>query len=79
MELENLTISKALSLLEEGEITALQLTEFYLNKINSSKKLNAFCLTTSELALKQAENCDKIINMDQGSIKKIIKGHDLEI
>ena len=61
MELENLTISKALSLLEEGEITALQLTEFYLNKINSSKKLNAFCLTTSELALKQAENCDKII------------------
>ena len=61
MELENLTISKALSMLEEGEITALQLTEFYLNKINSSKKLNAFCLTTSELALKQAENCDKII------------------
>ena len=61
MELENLTISKALSLLEEGEITALQLTEFYLNKINSSKKLIAFCLTTSELALKQAENCDKII------------------
>ena len=33
-ELENLTISKALSLLEKGEITALQLTEFYLNKIN---------------------------------------------
>ena len=58
-ELENLTISKALSLLNEGEITALQLTEFYLNKISSSKKLNAFCLTTSELALKQAENCDK--------------------
>ena len=59
-ELENLTISKALSLLENREITSLQLTEFYLNKINSSKKLNAFCLTTSELALKQAENCDKI-------------------
>mgnify|MGYP001166648212 CR=1 FL=1 len=64
-ELENLTISKALSLLNEGEITALQLTEFYLNKISSSKKLNAFCLTTSELALKQAENCDK--NMKSGS------------
>ena len=60
-ELENLTISKALSLIEKGEITALQLTEFYLSKINSSKKLNAFCLTTSDLALKQAENCDKII------------------
>ena len=68
-ELENLTISKALSLLNEGEITALQLTEFYLNKISSSKKLNAFCLTTSELALKQAENCDK--NMKSRSRGKL--------
>ena len=33
-ELENLTISKSLSLLEEGEITALQLTEFYLTTVS---------------------------------------------
>ena len=39
MELENLTISKALSLLKEGEITALQLTEFYLN---SNLQLNSW-------------------------------------
>ena len=33
-ELENLTISKALSLIEKGEITALQLTEFYLTTLS---------------------------------------------
>ena len=60
-ELQNLTISKALSLLKKREITAVELTEYYLNNINKSKRLNAFCLVTPELALSQAKNCDKMI------------------
>ena len=42
--LHNLTLSKALNLLEKGEITAVNLTEHYLKKIQNSEKLNVFCL-----------------------------------
>ena len=40
--LHNLTLSKALNLLEKGEITAVNLTEHYLKKIQNSEKLNAY-------------------------------------
>ena len=60
-QFKNLTISKARDLLDKGDITALELTEYYLNNINSSKKLNTFCLTTSDLAISQAKKCDKIM------------------
>ena len=50
-KLEGLTISKARDLLSRGEVFAVALTENYLAKIESSQKLNAFCLTTAELAL----------------------------
>ena len=37
-EFQNLTLSNALNLLKKGEITAVNLTEYYLNKIHNSKK-----------------------------------------
>ena len=60
-ELQNLTLSKALNLLNKGEITAVNLTEYYVNKIHKSEKLNTFCLKTSDLAILKAKSCDKIM------------------
>ncbi|MFL2802423.1 MAG: Asp-tRNA(Asn)/Glu-tRNA(Gln) amidotransferase subunit GatA [Paracoccaceae bacterium] len=67
-EFQNLTLSNALNLLKKGEITAVNLTEYYLNKIHNSKKLNAFCLTTSDLAISQAKNCDKMKSDKRGKL-----------
>ena len=63
--LHNLTLSKALNLLEKGEITAVNLTEHYLKKIQNSDKLNAFCLKSSDLAISKAEYCDKIMKSEK--------------
>ena len=63
--LHNLTLSKALNLLEKGEITAVNLTEHYLKKIQNSEKLNAFCLKSSDLAISKAEYCDKIMKSEK--------------
>ena len=63
--LHNLTLSKALNLLEKGEITAVNLTEYYLKKIQNSEKLNAFCLKSSDLAISKAEYCDKIMKSEK--------------
>ena len=63
--LHNLTLSKALNLLKKGEITAVNLTEHYLKKIQNSEKLNAFCLKSSDLAISKAEYCDKIMKSEK--------------
>ena len=63
--LHNLTLSKALNLLEKGEITAVNLTEHYLKKIQNSEKLNAFCLKSLDLAISKAEYCDKIMKSEK--------------
>ena len=63
-ELHNLTLSKALELLENRDLSALDLTENYLNKIQASSKLNTFCLVTSDLAVSQAKKCDKIMRSE---------------
>ena len=63
--LHNLTLSKALNLLAKGEITAVNLTEHYLKKIQNSEKLNAFCLKSSDLAISKAEYCDKIMKSEK--------------
>ena len=68
-KLEGLTISKARDLLSRGEVSAVALTEHYLAKIESGQKLNAFCLTTAELALEKAKHCDKLIKItDKGKL-----------
>ena len=63
--LEDLTISKARDLLENGEVSAVALTESYLERIEASKKLNTFCLKTADLALEKAKFCDKKIRTDK--------------
>ena len=63
--LEDLTISKARDLLENGEVSAVALTESYLERIEASRKLNTFCLKTADLALEKAKFCDKKIRTDK--------------
>ena len=60
-ELAKLSISEAQEILEKGDVSAYELTEDCLKEAKSSTKLNAFCLITEELALKQATVADKKI------------------
>ena len=61
-ELAKLSISEAHRVLAKGDVTAYELTEDCLKEVKSSTKLNAFCLITEELALKQAKVADQKIN-----------------
>ena len=63
--LDDLTISKARDLLNNGEVSAVSLTESYLERIEASKKLNAFCLITADLALAKAKFCDSQVKSDR--------------
>ncbi len=68
-KLESLTISRARDLLSKREVSAVALTEHYLAKIETSQKLNTFCLTTAELALEKARHCDKLVkSADKGKL-----------
>ena len=64
-ELAKLSVSEALQVLRKGTITACELTEDCLNEAKKSTKLNAFCVITEELALKQAEAADHSISKKQ--------------
>ena len=61
-ELAKLSISEAQRRLAKGDITAFELTEDCLKEAKNSTKLNAFCVITEELALKQAKAADQKIN-----------------
>ncbi len=64
-DFETLTISKARDLLLKGDLSAVKLTERYIERIESSQKLNAFCLITAEIALNQARFCDKLMRSSE--------------
>ncbi len=65
-QFSNLTISRARELLDNKEISAVELTQYYLDQIKSKNKdLNAF-LSVSESALDQAQEADKEIKNGQG-------------
>ena len=68
-QFSNLTITKARELLDNKEISAVELTQYYLNQIKSKNKdLNAF-LSVSESALDQAKKSDEEIkNGSAGSL-----------
>ncbi len=53
-------IAKLHSLLKKREITSVEITEKYLNKIEG-EVLNAFVTVTPEIALARAQNADKLI------------------
>lgn len=60
--MENLTITKAKSLLEKGEIKPSELTKYYLDKIDAeNKNLNAY-ITINDKIIEQAKEKDKKYN-----------------
>jgi len=68
-ELSNITIKKASEMLESDEITSVELTKHYLERIKKyNPKINAYICILDELALKQAEESDnrRIKNQELG-------------
>ena len=62
----SLTISRMASLIRQRKISPVELTEFFLNRIDRLQpKLNAFITITADLARKQAKRAEK----------EILKGH----
>lgn len=60
-DLTHLTISEALAKMDAGEITSVQLTQAYLDKIQQlDPKIKAYLTVTSELALQQAQHADEL-------------------
>ncbi len=61
MNFEKLTISSALRGLIKRDFSSLELTEFFIRKIEDFKKLNCFITTTFDIAIDMAKNSDKKI------------------
>jgi len=60
--MHNLTIKQMSEKLQAGEITSVQLTQHYLDRISKfDPELNAFVTVTPELAMAMAEDADKKI------------------
>lgn len=59
--LTNLSLSKTIDGLKEKEFTATELTQAHIDKIKETQHLNAYILTTEELALEQAKISDEKI------------------
>ncbi|MDO9086385.1 MAG: Asp-tRNA(Asn)/Glu-tRNA(Gln) amidotransferase subunit GatA [Anaerolineaceae bacterium] len=60
-QLTELTITQALALLQSREISSIELTEAYLDRIGKfESQIKAFITLTPELALQQAQAADKL-------------------
>ena len=74
-DLTKLTITEALKGLKEKKFSAVELTKEYLNKMESSRELNAYVLETPEKALEQAKAADeKYKNGTNGALEGIPLG-----
>jgi aspartyl-tRNA(Asn)/glutamyl-tRNA(Gln) amidotransferase subunit A len=74
-DLINLNIKEAKKLLKKREISAVELTEAFLDRARSCSDLNAFVLLTPDIALKQASAADeKYKNATEGIIEGIPLG-----
>lgn len=61
-ELTQLTLSEALTQLRNGDITSVQLTQAYLNQIETyDPQIRAFLTVTGDLALEQAQQADNAL------------------
>lgn len=58
-ELVDLTVSESLKKLKNKEISAVELTEAYINKMQDNAKYNAYVTLNEEKALEQAKEADK--------------------
>ena len=69
MKLTDLTITQAKDLLKKKEISAVELTQAFIDNMAKYKGLNAFVTETPELALAQAKVADE--NIAQGKAKEL--------
>ncbi len=68
LELQNMTIKLARKLLDEGSISAKELTQLYLDRIgNTENVIQSYVTIDGEKALKQAEDADEIIKSGKAS------------
>lgn len=67
MSIHNKTIAQLSQGLSSGEFSSVELTQHYLDRINTSE-LNAFITVTDELAMKQAQAADGKIASGAGGI-----------
>lgn len=58
-ELVDLTVSESLKKLRNKEISAVELTEAYINKMQDNAKYNAYVTLNEEKALEQAKEADR--------------------
>jgi aspartyl-tRNA(Asn)/glutamyl-tRNA(Gln) amidotransferase subunit A len=65
--MHNLTVAELIKGLKNKDFSSLELTQHYLNRINSSE-LNAFISITEDEALSQAKEADKKITQGDSSI-----------
>ena len=74
-DLTKLTTTEAFKCLKETKFSAVELTKEYLNKMESSRELNAYVLETPEKALEQAKAADeKYKNGTNGALEGIPLG-----
>lgn len=67
--MHNLTIKQMSEKLHAGEITSVQLTQHYLDRISQyDAELNAFVTVTPELAISMAEAADKMLAAGNGEL-----------
>lgn len=73
MEITKLNLKQSVEALERGELTSLELTKAYLDRIEKlDSHINSYLLVTKDLALKQAEESDK--RRKEGKILSKIDG-----
>ena len=53
--IENLTIEQTSKLLNDKQASALEITDIYLKKINTAKKLNCFITVSEDKAIEAAK------------------------
>ena len=70
MDFSNLTINQAKELLDSGKTTSVELTKYYLEKINKENpELNAFITITADVALEQAKKADDLRQTESDKTK----------
>ncbi|MDA9373127.1 Asp-tRNA(Asn)/Glu-tRNA(Gln) amidotransferase subunit GatA [Pelagibacterales bacterium] len=63
--IENLTIEQTSKLLNDKQASALEITDIYLKKINTAKKLNCFITVSEDKAIEAAKDTDERISKNK--------------
>ncbi|KGP63897.1 glutamyl-tRNA amidotransferase [Legionella norrlandica] len=66
--MENYSLTQLSKALRNRELSSVELTQHYLNKIQNNKDLNAFISLDEEHALKEAQSADLVLKNGQGKI-----------